>query len=236
MSHADTSIDGVIRDGRHHMQVRVYYEDTDFSGIVYHANYLRFMERGRTNYLRLIGADHGALFAAAQAQAAGLAFVVRAMQIEFLKSARMDDVLDVVTAPQEVKGASIMLRQRVMRGGETLVERACRQETPQQVAEWNTAGGPGQCACHRAPDNPRNLTCNGSELVPEVGGVTAEELVCAFSTQNHANYRLINKTMHSSLYLNLCGITDREYNKSGSFLLQINIDFILSHIYSMSAK
>ncbi|MGO3934388.1 4-hydroxybenzoyl-CoA thioesterase, partial [Rhodopseudomonas pseudopalustris] len=51
------SLDGAIRDGLHHMQVRVYYEDTDFSGIVYHANYLRFMERGRTNYLRLLGAE-----------------------------------------------------------------------------------------------------------------------------------------------------------------------------------
>ena len=49
-------LDGAIRDGRHHMQIRVYYEDTDFSGIVYHANYLRFMERGRTNHLRMMGA------------------------------------------------------------------------------------------------------------------------------------------------------------------------------------
>jgi len=57
-----SSIDGEIRDGRHHMQVRVYYEDTDFSKLVYHANYLRFMERGRTNYLRLLGTDHRALF------------------------------------------------------------------------------------------------------------------------------------------------------------------------------
>jgi len=55
-------LDGVLRDGRHTMAVRVYYEDTDFTGIVYHANYLRYMERGRTNYLRLIGADHRALF------------------------------------------------------------------------------------------------------------------------------------------------------------------------------
>ena len=59
-------LDGEIRDGRHHMQVRVYYEDTDFSGIVYHANYLRFMERGRTNHLRLIGAEQQALFAEAR--------------------------------------------------------------------------------------------------------------------------------------------------------------------------
>src|ERR1700688_458837 len=121
-----SGLDGEIRGGRHFMPVRVYYEDTDFSGIVYHANYLRFMERGRTNYLRLLGADHGALFAQAQTQAPGLAFVVRSMQIEFLKPARMDDVLVVETAPAEVKGASIMLRQRVLRADETLVEARVR--------------------------------------------------------------------------------------------------------------
>ena len=115
-------LDGEIRGGRHFMPVRVYYEDTDFSGIVYHANYLRFMERGRTNYLRLLGADHGALFAAAQSELPGFAFVVRSMQIEFLKPARMDDVLDIVTEPEEVKGASTIVRQRVMRGDELLVE------------------------------------------------------------------------------------------------------------------
>jgi acyl-CoA thioester hydrolase len=121
-----TGLDGEIRGGHHVMPVRVYYEDTDFSGIVYHANYLRFMERGRTNYLRLIGADHGALWAQAQSAAPGLAFVVRAMQIEFRKPARMDDLLEVVTVPQEVKGASIMLRQLVLRGAETLVEARVR--------------------------------------------------------------------------------------------------------------
>jgi acyl-CoA thioester hydrolase len=116
------SLDGEIRDGRHHMQVRVYYEDTDFSGIVYHANYLRFMERGRTNHLRLLGAGHRALFEEASAEASGFAFVVRSMQIEFLKPARMDDVLEVVTAPEEVKGASITLNQRILRAEELLVE------------------------------------------------------------------------------------------------------------------
>ncbi len=114
-------IDGEIRDGRHHMQVRVYYEDTDFPGIVYHANYLRFMERGRTNHLRLMGADQHALFAEAQAETPGFAFVVRSMQIEFLRSARMDDLLDVVTWPVAVKGASITLAQEVRRGDEALV-------------------------------------------------------------------------------------------------------------------
>lgn len=116
------SLDGAVRGGRHHMPVRVYYEDTDFSGIVYHANYLKFMERGRTNYLRLLGADQHALFAEAEAEAPGFAFVVRSMQIEFLKPARMDDLLEVTTWPLEVKGASMTLGQRVARGDVTLVE------------------------------------------------------------------------------------------------------------------
>jgi acyl-CoA thioester hydrolase len=115
-------LDGEIRDGRHYLIVRVYYEDTDFTGIVYHANYLRYMERGRTNYLRLIGADHRALFEAAEKEAPGFAFVVRSMTLDFLRPARMDDVLEIVTEPEDVKGASIVLRQRVMRGEEFLVE------------------------------------------------------------------------------------------------------------------
>ena len=119
-------LDGEIRDGRHEMQVRVYYEDTDFSGIVYHANYLRFMERGRTNYLRLLGADQHALFAEAAAEAPGFAFVVRSMTLEFLKAARMDDVLTITTVPADVKGASITLAQTVRRGDETLVEAQVR--------------------------------------------------------------------------------------------------------------
>lgn len=115
-------LDGTISDGKHAQQVRVYYEDTDFSGIVYHASYLRFMERGRTNYLRLIGADHRALFEQAAAEAPGFAFVVRHMDIAFRKPAFMDDVLTILTAPEEVKGASITLHQKVMRGDDLLVE------------------------------------------------------------------------------------------------------------------
>ena len=115
-------LDGAIADGLHRMQVRVYYEDTDFSGIVYHANYLRFMERGRTNYLRLLGADQRALFAEAESEAPGFAFVVRSMTLEFLKPSRMDDLLEVVTRPLDVKGASITLGQEVRRGDELLLE------------------------------------------------------------------------------------------------------------------
>ena len=113
---------GEIRDGRHVLIVRVYFEDTDFSGVVYHASYLRFMERGRTDYLRLIGADHRALFEAAEREAPGFAFVVRSMTIEFLKPARMDDVLEILTSPAEVKGASVVLHQQVARAGETLID------------------------------------------------------------------------------------------------------------------
>jgi acyl-CoA thioester hydrolase len=117
-----TGLDGEIRDGQHHQPIRVYYEDTDFSGVVYHASYLRFMERGRTNYLRLLGADQRALFEETEKEAPGFAFVVRSMTIDFLKPARMDDVLEVATRTAEVKGASVMLFQRVMRGDDILVE------------------------------------------------------------------------------------------------------------------
>src|SRR5258708_30838769 len=119
---ASNSLDGAIKDGGHHMEVGVYYEDTYFSGIVYHANYLRLMERGRSNYLRLLGADQRALFAEAESEAPGFAFVVRSMQLEFLKPARMDDLLEIVTRPLDVKGASITLGQEVRRGDLLLLE------------------------------------------------------------------------------------------------------------------
>jgi acyl-CoA thioester hydrolase len=117
---------GRLIAGGHAMQVRVYYEDTDFTGIVYHANYLRFMERGRTNYLRLIGADHRALFEQTEKEAPSFAFVVRSMKIDFLKPAFMDDLLEVRTLSHEVSGASIALVQRVMRGDEILIEAEVR--------------------------------------------------------------------------------------------------------------
>lgn len=78
------------------------------------------MERGRTNYLRLLGADQRALFAG-ENEMTGVAFVVRHMEIDFRKSARMEDVLDVVTFPAEVRGASLTLAQEVRRGGDVLI-------------------------------------------------------------------------------------------------------------------
>ena len=106
--------------------MRIYYEDTDFSGSVYHASYLRFMERGRTDYLRLLGTDQRALFEETEKEAPGFAFVVRFMQIDFFKPARFSDLLTVVTYPEEIKGASILLHQQVMRGETLLVEAKVR--------------------------------------------------------------------------------------------------------------
>jgi acyl-CoA thioester hydrolase len=80
------------------------------------------MERGRTNYLRLLGADQRALFAEAETEAPGFAFVVRSMQLEFLRPAHMDDLLDVVTRPVDVRGASITLHQEIRRGTVLLLE------------------------------------------------------------------------------------------------------------------
>ena len=121
-----TELAGRLIAGGHTMQVRVYYEDTDFTGIVYHANYLRFMERGRTNYLRLVGADHRALFEQTEKEAPSFSFVVRSMKIDFLKPAFMDDILEVRTLSREVSGASILLLQRVMRGEKVLLEAEVR--------------------------------------------------------------------------------------------------------------
>ena len=113
---------GEIRGGRHVLPVRVYYEDTDFTGIVYHASFLRFMERGRTEYIRVIGAGHREWFEQAAGEAPGFGFVVRSMRIDYRKPAHMDDVLEILTEPEDVKGASVTVLQRVTREGEVLVE------------------------------------------------------------------------------------------------------------------
>jgi len=96
--------------------VRVYYEDTDFSGRVYHASYLRFLERGRTEWLRAHGLSHQKL-----AASAGITFVVRSMQIDFLSPARIDDLLRVETRVAALRGASMEFRQRILLDGKALV-------------------------------------------------------------------------------------------------------------------
>lgn len=101
----------------HRLPVRIYYEDTDFSGFVYHASYLRFMERGRTELLRALAGDQSEM----HADGAGLVFVVRKMSLDFLKPARMDDWIDVLTWSSALRGASMHLAQEVRRGEDTLV-------------------------------------------------------------------------------------------------------------------
>jgi acyl-CoA thioester hydrolase len=101
---------------RSELAVRVYYEDTDFSGRVYHVSYLRFLERGRTEWLRARGLTHQDL-----AATSGIAVAVRSMQIDFLGPARIDDLLSVETRAALARGASIEFRQRVVLGEKTLV-------------------------------------------------------------------------------------------------------------------
>lgn len=100
----------------HSITVRVYYEDTDLAGIVYHANYLRFFERARTEYLRAIGIDQTAM----AADGDGVFFAVRSMDIGFVGSARFDDVLEVQSMPTSVTGARGTMEQRILRGDHVL--------------------------------------------------------------------------------------------------------------------
>jgi acyl-CoA thioester hydrolase len=110
---------GRLVDGGHVLPVRVYYEDTDFSGLVYHAAYLKFMERGRSDFLRLLGVFHARLDALGSADR--MVFAVSHMDLNFLKAARIDDVLEVGTVSRSARGARIILGQRVSRSGQDLV-------------------------------------------------------------------------------------------------------------------
>ena len=114
----------------HSFPVRIYYEDTDFSGNVYHAAYLKFFERGRTEFLRDLGIHHSEL--AEQ----GLAFAVRGMDIQFDAAAHIDDLLTVTTKVEAVTGARLTLMQTILRG-ETILTRA-----RVVVVAIKTSGGP----------------------------------------------------------------------------------------------
>jgi acyl-CoA thioester hydrolase len=105
---------GTLTKGIHYLAVRVYYEDTDFSGYVYHSNYLKFCERARSDFLRVLGVDQNVLFAA------GSAFVVRHINCDFLRPARFDEILTVETTAGEARGARFLLQQRVLRGEDVL--------------------------------------------------------------------------------------------------------------------
>ncbi len=98
------------------LPLRVYYEDTDAGGVVYYANYLRYLERGRTEWLRALGVDQSRLM-----EEVGLAFAVRSLAVEYLKPARLDDLLDVVVEVESLGRAQVVFAQRIERNGELLV-------------------------------------------------------------------------------------------------------------------
>jgi acyl-CoA thioester hydrolase len=112
---------GRIEDETHILPVRVYFEDTDCAGVVYHANFLKFCERGRSDFIRLLGIDAQSLASPRQGEPA--VFVVRRVEIDYLKPGRMDDLLEVVTSCAEIGSASLVLLQEVRRD-KTVLARA----------------------------------------------------------------------------------------------------------------
>lgn len=133
-----------------HLRLRVYYEDTDAGGIVYHARYLAFAERARTEALRALGVSHAELV-----EQHGSIFVVRRAEMEYLRPARLDDELEVVTGPWEVAGASVRVRQGFRVAGREIgrleVQLACVRAAdgrPSRIPwRWRAAlGGAGPAA------------------------------------------------------------------------------------------
>lgn len=115
VSETDIPASGRIEDGVHILPVRVYWEDTDAGGIVYHASFIRFMERGRTEMLRSVGLDQASI-----RDAEGMVYVVRSMAIDFLLPGRFDLALKVFTSITRLGAASITLFQSVDHGAATL--------------------------------------------------------------------------------------------------------------------
>lgn len=111
---------GRLVPGGHVLPVRIYFEDTDFSGVVYHGSYIRFMERGRSDFVRLLGVAHTALDAGEHGEQ--LAFAVHRINIGFFRPARIDDLVEVTTMTKAVTGARLVLTQTVTRNGERLTE------------------------------------------------------------------------------------------------------------------
>ncbi len=118
----DINLFNRLISGGHEMQVRIYYEDTDFSGVVYHANYLRYMERGRSDLVRLLGIDHVTL------EHQEIVYAVHRLNIRYIAGARIDDLLTVRTFVIGASGARLFMRQEVS-----------RQDKPVAVADVEVA-------------------------------------------------------------------------------------------------
>ena len=108
---------GRIENGAHRYPVRVFFEDTDLSGVVYHANYLRYMERARSDMLRLTGCDQRAAFEAGEG-----AYAIRDLHIRYASPARLNDALVVVSRMTKLRAASVVIHQRVMQGSVLVAE------------------------------------------------------------------------------------------------------------------
>ena len=137
--HREDPSAGVVIGREHHLGVRIYYEDTDFTGLVYHANYLRYLERGRSDFLRVLGVGHALL------REQDAAFVIARMEIDFRRPARIDDALTVVTTYERLTGVRLDAYQQIHRGEELLcaahVHAACidlagrpRRASPELIA------------------------------------------------------------------------------------------------------
>ena len=110
---------GELTPAGHRLVARVYYADTDFSGVVYHARYLEFLERGRSDFLRLSGVHHTELMDGLHGER--IVWVVRRMEIDFVQPARIDDVLMIETRTESISGARILMAQELRRGEDLLV-------------------------------------------------------------------------------------------------------------------
>ncbi len=136
----DQPVEGRFDGREHRFPVRVYFEDTDLSGVVYHANYLRFMERARSDMLRLAGIDQRATM-----EAGGGAYAVSEMAIRYRRPAKLDDALIIISHLVRVRAAAVHIHQRVMRGPDILAEAdvtaalvAPDGRPARQPADWTT--------------------------------------------------------------------------------------------------
>ncbi len=118
-SNAWPHLAGRIEGGEHILPIRVYFEDTDFSGVVYHGAFVRFLERGRSDFIRLLGIGHDGLARGEHGER--LAFAVRRLALDFTAPARIDEVVEVRTRLARLTGVRVALRQSVHRAAETLV-------------------------------------------------------------------------------------------------------------------
>ena len=112
-------LSGALTFTGHRLMARVYYADTDFSGVVYHARYLEFLERGRSDFLRLAGVHHTELAAGLHGER--IVWIVRRMEIDFVSPARIDDILTIDTRAEKISGARIFMAQELRRGDAVLV-------------------------------------------------------------------------------------------------------------------